>query len=94
MAIAQLLTFPIDSAIILQNIYRLRNRMELVKISPKYQIVIPKNVRTALRLKPGQKIQVIAFGDRIELVPERKIGEMRGFLRGINTDFEREGERL
>jgi AbrB family looped-hinge helix DNA binding protein len=68
--------------------------MELVKLSPKYQIVIPKKVRTALRLKPGQKIQVIPFGDRIELVPERKISEMRGFLRGIDTRFEREGERL
>jgi AbrB family looped-hinge helix DNA binding protein len=68
--------------------------MELVKLSPKYQIVIPKKVRTALRLKPGQKIQVIPFGDRIELVPERKISEMRGFLRGIDTLFEREGERL
>jgi len=68
--------------------------MEKVKISPKFQIVIPKKVRTALRLKPGQRIQVIPFGDRIVLVPERKIGDMRGFLRGIDTDFERERERL
>jgi len=68
--------------------------MELVKISPKYQIVIPKKVRTELRLKPGQRIQVIPLGDRIVLVPERKIGDMRGFLRGIDTDFERERERL
>jgi AbrB family looped-hinge helix DNA binding protein len=68
--------------------------MELVKISPKYQIVIPKKVRAALRLKPGQRIQVIPLGDRIVLVPERKIGDMRGFLRGIDTDFKRERERL
>lgn len=68
--------------------------MELVKISPKYQIVIPKKVRAELKLKPGQRIQVIPFGDRIVLVPERKIGEMRGFLKGINTDFERDEERL
>ena len=68
--------------------------MELVKISPKYQIVIPKKVRAEFRLKPGQRIQVIPLGDRIVLVPERKISDMRGFLRGINTDFEREQERL
>jgi AbrB family looped-hinge helix DNA binding protein len=68
--------------------------MELVKISPKYQVVIPKSVRTALGLRPGQKLYVIPFGSRIELVPERKISEMRGFLRGIDTSFERERERL
>jgi AbrB family looped-hinge helix DNA binding protein len=68
--------------------------MELVKISPKYQVVIPKSVRTALGLRPGQKLYVIPFGSRIELVPEQKISEMRGFLRGIDTSFERERERL
>jgi AbrB family looped-hinge helix DNA binding protein len=68
--------------------------MEIVKISPKYQIVIPKKVRAAMRLRPGQKIYVIPLGDRIELVPDRKISDMRGFLRGIDTNFEREGERM
>jgi AbrB family looped-hinge helix DNA binding protein len=68
--------------------------MELVKISPKYQIVIPKEVRAAMRLRPGQKVYVIPLGDRIELVPDRKISDMRGFLRGIDTSFEREGERV
>ncbi|MEW5900876.1 MAG: AbrB/MazE/SpoVT family DNA-binding domain-containing protein [Acidobacteriota bacterium] len=67
--------------------------MERVKISPKYQIVIPESVRSALRLRPGQRVYVIPLGDRIELVPERKIGEMRGYLRGIDTSFEREAER-
>jgi len=68
--------------------------MELVKISPKYQVVIPKSVRAAMQLRPGQKVYVIPLGDRIELVPERKISEMRGFLRGIDMRFEREGERF
>jgi len=68
--------------------------MEKVRISPKYQIVIPKKVRTDLHLKPGQSIQVISLNDRIVLVPMRKVGDMRGFLRGIDTNFEREGERL
>jgi AbrB family looped-hinge helix DNA binding protein len=67
--------------------------MEFVKVSPKYQVVIPKKVRRSLRLKPGQKMHVISFKDRIELIPERKISEMRGFLKGINTDFAREEDR-
>jgi len=68
--------------------------MSSVKISPKYQIVIPRKIRDSLQLKPGQKVQVILYGDRIELIPERNISEMRGFLKGINTRIEREGDRI
>jgi AbrB family looped-hinge helix DNA binding protein len=68
--------------------------MESVIISSKYQVVIPRSVREALQLKPGQKIHVIAYGDRIELVPERSIKQMRGFLKGINTTVECEADRL
>ena len=68
--------------------------MSSVKISPKYQVVIPRKVRDSMQLKPGQKIQVIPYGNRIELIPERKISEMRGFLKGINTQIERERDRL
>ncbi|MCX6561355.1 MAG: AbrB/MazE/SpoVT family DNA-binding domain-containing protein [Candidatus Aminicenantes bacterium] len=67
--------------------------METVKLSPKFQVVIPKNVRRAMNLKPGQKIQVLILGDRIELVPERELSDLRGFLRGIDTGFEREDDR-
>jgi AbrB family looped-hinge helix DNA binding protein len=68
--------------------------MEAVKISPKFQIVIPRKVRESLKLIPGQKIQVIQYKDRIELIPERKISEMKGFLKGINTNFNRAEDRL
>jgi AbrB family looped-hinge helix DNA binding protein len=68
--------------------------MESVTISSKYQVVIPRSVRDSLQLKPGQKVHVIAYADRIELVPERTILEMRGFLKGINTTVEREADRL
>ena len=68
--------------------------MKKVKISPKYQVVIPKPVREALELKPGQMVQVIAHGDRIEMIPVRPIGEMRGFLAGIDTTVKRESDRL
>ena len=68
--------------------------MNKVKISPKYQVVIPKPVREALELKPGQMVQVIAHGGRIEMIPDRPISEMRGFLAGIDTTVERETDRL
>lgn len=68
--------------------------MNSVKISPKYQIVIPKKIRDSLHLTKGQRVQVIAFGNRIELIPERDISEMRGFLKGINAYIEREEDRI
>lgn len=68
--------------------------MEAVKISPKYQVVIPKRIREALHLHPGQKLQVMELGNRIELVPERTIQEMEGFLQGIETEVSREDDRL
>jgi AbrB family looped-hinge helix DNA binding protein len=70
-----------------------RQGMNAVTISPKFQVVIPKNVREKLHLVPGQKLQVISFGNRIELIPQRDLKEMRGFLRGIDTDVEREADR-
>jgi len=67
--------------------------METVTISPKYQVVIPKVIREQLGLSPGQKIQAMVYGDRIELIPVRPIRESRGFLKGIDTQVEREGDR-
>jgi len=67
--------------------------MTTITISPKFQIVIPKAIRELLGLKPGQKLQAIPFGDRIELIPVRRLKEMRGFLRGIDTTVEREPDR-
>ena len=67
--------------------------MEQVKVSPKFQVVIPKPVRESLGITPGQRLQLVQYGDRIELVPVREIGEMRGFLAGIDTTLEREPDR-
>ena len=68
--------------------------MEMVLVSPKFQVVIPRAVREALRIRPGQKVQVLQYEDRIELIPLRPIQEMRGFLRGIDTSVEREPDRV
>jgi AbrB family looped-hinge helix DNA binding protein len=67
--------------------------METVTVSPKYQIVIPRKVRESLQIKPGQKVQVIQFENRIELIPVVPIQETRGFLKGIDTTVNREPDR-
>ena len=69
-------------------------RMQTVTVSPKYQVVIPKNIRDALRIRPGQKLKVIEYEGRIEFIPDRDISEPNGFLKGINIDFEREDDRV
>lgn len=68
--------------------------MTTVTISPKYQVVIPKEVREKLGLKPGQKLQAVLIGNMIQLVPYRSAKEMRGFLKGIDTTVEREPDRV
>ena len=68
--------------------------MQSVTVSPKYQIVIPKTIRNALNLRPGQKMQVMECAGRIELIPERDIKELRGFIKGIDTAFKREKDRI
>jgi AbrB family looped-hinge helix DNA binding protein len=68
--------------------------MEAVSVSPKFQVVIPRAVREALHIRPGQKVQVIQYGDRIELIPIRPVQEMRGFLQGIDTTIERDLDRV
>lgn len=68
--------------------------MQTITVSPKYQVVIPKTIREAMKLHPGQKLQIIEYGGRIELIPERDINELRGFLKGINTEFNREKDRV
>ncbi len=67
--------------------------METVTISPKYQIVIPKRLRRKLGLCPGQKVQAIAYENRIELVPVRPVQKMRGFLKGIDPNVSRDDDR-
>jgi AbrB family looped-hinge helix DNA binding protein len=68
--------------------------MKSVTISPKYQVVIPREVRESMEIKPGTKVQVLLYEDRIELIPMKNLKRMRGFLKGIDTTVEREGDRV
>jgi len=68
--------------------------MKTVTVSPKYQVVIPRDIREMLSIKPGEKMQVINYANRIELVPVKKIKAMRGFLKGIDTTIVREKDRV
>ncbi|MBI3247308.1 MAG: AbrB/MazE/SpoVT family DNA-binding domain-containing protein [Deltaproteobacteria bacterium] len=67
--------------------------METVTVSSKFHVVIPKEMREALKLTPGQTVQALLYENRIELIPVRPITHMRGFLKGINTTVVREGDR-
>ncbi|MCG3155685.1 MAG: hypothetical protein DKINENOH_02293 [bacterium] len=68
--------------------------MEIVTVSPKFQVVIPFSVRRSLGLKPGHKVQVVLYEGRIELIPLKPVKKMRGFLKGIETTIEREADRV
>jgi len=67
--------------------------MDTVTISPRFQVVIPKAIRESLKLAPGQKVQAIAYENRIELIPQRPMKKMRGFLKRVDTDVPREDDR-
>ena len=68
--------------------------MDAVTVSTKYQVVIPSAIRKSLGVQPGQKVQVILYENRIEMIPLRDIKEARGFLKGIDTHIEREEDRI
>ena len=59
--------------------------MTIVTVSSKFQVVIPREIREALRLEPGQQVQVLQYQDRVEIIPLQSMRGMRGFLKGIDT---------
>jgi len=68
--------------------------MTKVTVSPKFQVVIPKDIRDRLKLRPSQKMTVFLFEDRIELIPVRPLSQMRGFLRGPTPTSLETGSRV
>ena len=68
--------------------------MTAVTVSPKFQVVIPKEIRESLGIYSGQKIQVLTYQNRIELIPQQPMEEMKEVLRGLDTSVERDKDRL
>ena len=68
--------------------------MSTVTVSTKFQVVIPRDVRKSLGITAGQKIRVIALGDRIEFIPIRPAKALRGFVRGIDPTVPRDRDRM
>ena len=68
--------------------------MTTVTVSPKYQVVIPREAREALGIQPGQKVQVMVYEGRVEFIPAKKLRSMRGFLKGIDTSVARDKDRI
>ncbi len=68
--------------------------MNSVKVSPKYQIVIPRQIRESMHIKPGESMQVFELEGRIEVVPVRAIRSLRGRYKGIDTSVKRDEDRI
>jgi len=68
--------------------------LNTVTVSPKFQVVIPKEIRGVMGISSGQKMQMLIYQNRIELIPVKPMKQMRGFLSGINTEVERVEDRL
>jgi AbrB family looped-hinge helix DNA binding protein len=68
--------------------------MKAVKVSPKFQVVIPREARETMEIRAGEEIQILLYENRIELIPRKSLKGMRGFLKGIDTTVDREGDRV
>jgi AbrB family looped-hinge helix DNA binding protein len=68
--------------------------MSVVTISPKFQVVIPKQIRDSLGLKSGQKVEILQYEGRMEMIPIQPLKDLRGFLKGIKADVGREPDRV
>ena len=64
-------------------------------ISPKFQIVIPKEIRDRLELKAGQRVSLILRDGMITIVPQRPLAELRGIAKGVSYEgYRDETDRL
>ena len=68
--------------------------MTAVTVSPKFQVVIPKEIRESMGIVSGQKVQIMTYQNRIELIPLKPMKELRGLLKGIDTDVKRDPDRV
>ena len=68
--------------------------MTSVTVSSKYQIVIPKDIRESMGIVSGQKVQIMSYDGRIEVIPLKPMKDLKGYLAGIDTTVEREEDQV
>lgn len=68
--------------------------MAKVKVSSKYHIIIPPELRKKLKIKPGDQFEIFPFDGVLEMVRIPKVGELRGFVKGIDTSVPRDKDRV
>jgi len=54
-----------------------------VKVSPKFQVVIPKAIREELKIEAGQELLIYSFEGSLRLDLRRPIKELRGIAKGM-----------
>lgn len=67
--------------------------MTTVTLSPKFQVVIPKDIREELNLNAGIKLEIVTYDGTMEFIPIRSIKSMRGSLKGMDTTIIRDKDR-
>lgn len=67
--------------------------METVIISPQFKITLPKSIYEKYNLKPGQKLQIFSYQNRIIIIPIKPAEELRGFFKGSDVSAKREEDR-
>ena len=60
--------------------------MSTATLSSKFQISIPKDVREAMKLKPGQRMAFLRIGSTLKLVPVPNIEDLFGIAQGADTN--------
>jgi len=68
--------------------------MNTVTVSSKFQVVIPKEIRETIGLKPGTLLEILSYGTRIELVPIGPMNKLKGIFAGLDTALVRENDRV
>ncbi len=68
--------------------------MATVTVSPKFQVVIPREARDSLHIRPGQKLQVMVYNGQLRFIPVRSLRELRGAYPGVGSKIERDADRV
>ncbi len=68
--------------------------MTTITVSPKYQVLIPKEIRESHGIVAGQKVQVLSYRNRIEIIPLKPMRALKGFLDGLDTSVPRDPDRV